>query len=101
MRRGAAIRTVRMEVHGTAATILCRGFGRAGCFAKRFYNKAGADAAGARVYLFNGAVAHGTQFLNVGLPHLFGFIVRMADVIADLTALAANTACFSHLSDLL
>jgi hypothetical protein len=56
----------------------------------------GANASGAGIYFFGCSVLERFDLLNIRLPGLFRLIVGMADFIADLTPLAANTAYLSH-----
>jgi hypothetical protein len=55
---------------------------------------AGANAACANLDASNSAVLNGFYLLQVGIPDLAGFVVGMADVVAEAGAFTANIAYF-------
>jgi hypothetical protein len=60
-----------------------------------FLDLAGADAAGAHIFPYGPAVFKHLYLLDVGVPHLLGLLVGVADIIANLYRFAANFT-FSH-----
>jgi hypothetical protein len=60
----------------------------------RFYNPAGFDAIGTDHHSFGPAVLERAHILQVGIESLLGFIVSMADIVADQRLFATNFAHF-------
>lgn len=56
----------------------------------------GADAAGADLDASYRSVFHGLYLLQVGIPYSAGFVVGMADVVAEAGTFAAYFAYFGH-----
>jgi hypothetical protein len=54
------------------------------------------DTAGADLDAPHAAVSYGLDFLKVGVPGSFGFIVGMAYIIPEARAFAAYFAYFGH-----
>jgi len=55
---------------------------------------AGADAAGAHLDATDGTIIDGFDLLQVRMPGPAGFVVRMADVVAEAWPFTANFAYF-------
>jgi hypothetical protein len=61
---------------------------------KRFGYAAGADAAGANLNAADGTVVDGFDLLQIRMPGPAGFVVGVADVVAEAGAFTANIAYF-------
>ena len=57
-----------------------------------FLNASRTDAASACLYGLQAAVAYGTNFLKVGVPYGTGFVVCVADIIAEAGAFSTDIA---------
>lgn len=58
----------------------------------------GTNAAGTDGHRFMAAVNHGIHFLKIRIPNLLAFVVRMADMVANLGLLAADITYARHCS---
>jgi hypothetical protein len=64
---------------------------------ERFSHMAGADAARANLDASDRAVFNGLYLLQVGVPCPAGFVVGMADVVAEAGTLTTDFAYFGHI----
>ena len=97
----ALFRTRHVSHHVPCAhssRFLYRGISRLGRLLRWFCNKARPDTTGAGIYSFYSTAANSTYPLNIGLPYLFSFIVRVAHIVAYLATFSTDAADFSHMS---
>jgi hypothetical protein len=59
-------------------------------------DRSGAQATGADLNGLNLAFVQRFDFLQVGVPHLSGLIMRMADIVASRRSFATNIAYSGH-----